>query len=155
MAKFNKKSKVTQGIPTAALPDIIFILLFFFMVVTTVKDKKQQVTTIQPEATQVQKIDEAKKQINVFIGVPKDPKFGSQPVVEINGKFVQADGVKYELQKIYEGLPVREKSVNNMIVYLKVDENVQMGIVIDVKQQLRKFGVRSINYSSRKLGEDS
>ena len=30
MAKFGKKSNTSQDIPTAALPDIIFMLLFFF-----------------------------------------------------------------------------------------------------------------------------
>jgi hypothetical protein len=30
MAKFKKKSSTSQDIPTAALPDIIFMLLFFF-----------------------------------------------------------------------------------------------------------------------------
>ena len=34
MAKFGKKSNTSQDIPTAALPDIIFMLLFFFMVTT-------------------------------------------------------------------------------------------------------------------------
>jgi len=30
MPKFGKKSNTSQDIPTAALPDIIFMLLFFF-----------------------------------------------------------------------------------------------------------------------------
>ena len=38
MAKFGKKSKTSQDIPTAALPDIIFMLLFFFMVTTVMRE---------------------------------------------------------------------------------------------------------------------
>ena len=38
MAKFGKKSNTSQDIPTAALPDIIFMLLFFFMVTTVLRE---------------------------------------------------------------------------------------------------------------------
>ena len=38
MAKFRKKSNTSQDIPTAALPDIIFMLLFFFMVTTVLRE---------------------------------------------------------------------------------------------------------------------
>ncbi len=38
MAKFKKSSGTSQEIPTAALPDIIFMLLFFFMVTTVLRE---------------------------------------------------------------------------------------------------------------------
>ena len=44
MAKFGKKSNTSQDIPTAALPDIIFMLLFFFMVTTVMRETDILVT---------------------------------------------------------------------------------------------------------------
>jgi len=40
-----------------------------------------------------------------------------------------------------------------MITSLKIDENTKMGIVSDIKQELRKSAALHINYSSRKKVE--
>jgi hypothetical protein len=40
-----------------------------------------------------------------------------------------------------------------MTTSLKVDVNTKMGIVADVKQELRKAAALKINYSSRKKAE--
>jgi len=40
-----------------------------------------------------------------------------------------------------------------MITSLKVDENTKMGIVTDIKQELRKSAALHINYSSRQRAE--
>ena len=40
-----------------------------------------------------------------------------------------------------------------MITSLKVDENTKMGIVTDIKQELRKSAALHINYSSRQRVE--
>jgi hypothetical protein len=40
-----------------------------------------------------------------------------------------------------------------MITSLKVDENTKMGIVADLKQELRKAAALHINYSVRKKSE--
>ena len=57
MAKFGKKSKTSQDIPTAALPDIIFMLLFFFMVTTVMRETDILVKQILPKAIQLSKLD--------------------------------------------------------------------------------------------------
>ena len=35
--KFQKKQQTLEGIPTASMPDIVFMLLIFFMVTTVLK----------------------------------------------------------------------------------------------------------------------
>ena len=50
MAKFGKKSNTSQDIPTAALPDIIFMLLFFFMVTTVLRETDILVKQKLPKA---------------------------------------------------------------------------------------------------------
>ena len=56
MAKFGKKSNTTQDIPTAALPDIIFMLLFFFMVTTVLRETDILVKQKLPKAAQLSKL---------------------------------------------------------------------------------------------------
>ena len=36
--KFSKKTKISSEIPTASMPDIIFMLLVFFMVTTVLRE---------------------------------------------------------------------------------------------------------------------
>ena len=55
MAKFGKKSNTSQDIPTAALPDIIFMLLFFFMVTTVLRETDILVKQKLPKAIQLTK----------------------------------------------------------------------------------------------------
>ncbi len=150
MAKFKKKTKVSQEIPTSALPDIIFILLFFFMVVTTVKEKTQKVITLIPDATQVQDLDSKKEQISIFIGVPNDPNYGSEPVIQIEDRFVKVEDIQQYIDQIIGKMPAKRRNKNNLLVYIKADENVKMGIVTDVKQILRKHGVLNIDYATIK-----
>ena len=57
MAKFGKKSKTSQDIPTAALPDIIFMLLFFFMVTTVMRETDILVNQKLPKAVQLSKLE--------------------------------------------------------------------------------------------------
>lgn len=42
----------------------------------------------------------------------------------------------------------RRKSA--VIVNIKMDEDIQIGILIDVKQKLRAIGIRNINYTAVK-----
>ena len=53
--KFQTKSKVASGIPTASLPDIVFMLLIFFMV-TTVFKQSEGLTIILPDAKKIENI---------------------------------------------------------------------------------------------------
>ena len=56
MSKFKKKTKTSQEIPTAALPDIIFMLLFFFMVTTVLRETTIKVEQRLPSAEQLTKL---------------------------------------------------------------------------------------------------
>lgn len=54
--KFEKKRASTkQEIPTASMPDIVFMLLLFFMVTTTLREVDVQVQFKLPEAEAIEK----------------------------------------------------------------------------------------------------
>ena len=61
MGRFGKSTKTSPQIPTAALPDIIFILLFFFMVATKPKKEEPLVSSVIPYGTQVKEVDQEKR----------------------------------------------------------------------------------------------
>ena len=57
---FERKSSVSDEIPSSSLADIAFLLLIFFMVTTVFRTTKER-DIVWPEAVSTQKIDEKKK----------------------------------------------------------------------------------------------
>ncbi len=151
MGRFRTKSKKSPAIPTAALPDIIFILLFFFMVTTKMRDNNPKVNTKLADATQLKDIDEQKEKVNILIGTPKNTaQYGTEPIIQLDEKIVSLRQVPYELKQIMQN---SGKSEDNLIIYMKVDSEIQLGIVNDVKHSLRDMNVRNIMYSALKANE--
>ena len=149
MAKFVKKeAKETPGISTASLPDIIFMLLFFFMVTTTMRESTVLVKQAMPSATEVQKL-EKKSLVNfIYIGEPKDKRFGTEARIQLDNAFATVDDIAEFIERNREKHDEAEKKL--LTTSLKIDKNVRMGIVTDVKQELRKVGAFKINYSTLK-----
>jgi biopolymer transport protein ExbD len=132
--KFKKKQASTkQSIPTASLPDIIFMLLIFFMVTTVLREFDIKVQFTLPSATQIEKIDN--KRIVTYIWVGRDGR------VQIDDNIV----VIPEIQTI---AAKKRRDVPQVIMSLRVDEGSRMGVVTDIQQQLRKGDALRINYSA-------
>ncbi len=70
MAKFTKRSKTNNDIPTAALPDIIFMLLFFFMVTTVLRETTIMVKQQLPKSTQLSKLERKSLISYIYVGQP-------------------------------------------------------------------------------------
>ncbi len=149
MAKFGKKEKPTPGISTASLPDIVFMLLFFFMVTTVMREQDLLVEVKIPKATQLEKIEDKSLVSYVYIGPPKDErKFGSIPRIQVNDVFITSDEiVRYVAE---ERADMDESEKDKIIISMKVDSEAKMGIVNDVKLQLREADARRVNYSTVK-----
>ena len=151
MASFKKKrGKASPEVSTASLPDIIFMLLFFFMVVTVLRDGERKVQVSVPQATELTKLAQKSLVNNIWIGKPTDKYqsvYGTKPRLQLGDKFATELDIPLFLeqhkQKVPEGQRGRIKSS------LKVDGEVTMGIVQDVKTMLRKSNQLAINYSAR------
>lgn len=153
MSKFNRKGKGgTPAISTASLPDIVFMLLFFFMVTTTMREVDLKVNVHMPEATQSKKLEKKSLVSVIYIGAPR-PKFqklfGTEPKIQLNDKFANVSDIRQFVES--ERAARDEKEVPLLTTSLKVDEDCAMGIVTDVKQELREVQALKINYSSRKM----
>jgi biopolymer transport protein ExbD len=147
--KFKKSSKATQDIPTAALPDIIFMLLFFFMVTTVLREQEIMVKQVLPKATQLQKIEKKSLVSYIYIGEPTNTNvFGVEPRIQTNDVFID----KKEIAQFVttEKAKLIEAERDQITMSLKVDIEVKMGIVSDVQQELRDANARKLLYSSLK-----
>lgn len=148
MARFKKeKSGDLPAISTASMPDIIFMLLFFFMVTTTMREVTLKVRNKMPEATEVQKLEKKALVSFIYIGPPTQSRlYGTESRIQLNDSFrTVADIAEF----IYMEREARNEADRPLLTTsLKVDKEVKMGVVTDVKQELRKVGAFKINYST-------
>lgn len=153
MAKFERKGK--GGMPqvsTASLPDIVFMLLFFFMVSTVLRESTMMVEQKLPGATEVKKMERKSLVTTINIGAPAlsyKTMYGSEPRIQLNDAFAKVADVRDFITAEREKMDEKERPL--MTVSLKVDQKTKMGIVVDVKQELRKASALKINYSTRKV----
>ena len=153
MSKFKKSSNTQQEIPTAALPDIIFMLLFFFMVTTVMRETDILVKQQLPRATQLTKIERKSLVSYIYIGEPKNVSlFGDEPKVQTNDNFVDIDDVILFVNQEKDKLSEAER--DKITMSMKVDVGVKMGIVSDVQQELREANALKVLYSSIKRGDE-
>ncbi len=157
MSKFKRKRGTqAQKINTASLPDIVFMLLFFFMVATTMRETEVQVRVTVPQATEVKKLEKKSLVSYIYIGRPVAHvarMYGTEPLVQLNDKLVSEEGIPYESIQdfvLFEREKLPESDKNRMTMSLRVDQDIPMGKVDDVKQALRRAKALIINYSARK-----
>lgn len=152
MGKFTKKRGLSNPeVSTASLPDIIFMLLFFFMVVTVLRDAEIKVTNNVPSATELTKLEKKSLVNYLYIGKPLErfqATYGTKPRLQLGDKFAEIEEIPLFLEKHRSTVPeVQRPAISSS---LRVDGKVTMGIVTDVKTQLRKAGQLKINYSAKK-----
>ena len=136
------KKKGSKGLPpisTASLPDVIFMILFFFMVSTTMRDQELLVRYKLPLVS------------FIHIGPPAmtmQAKFGTAPRIQLNDSYKSTrdilDFVAAERDKLSEA------DRASMTICLKADEATKMGIVTDVKQELRRANALKLSYAASK-----
>lgn len=131
--EFKKKSKVSDEIPTSSMPDIVFMLLLFFMV-TTVFRQSSGLPVDLPVAKKIEKL-EAKKNVTSIWAKSRDE-------ISIDDKLVKVDDIA---QIMYQ------KRVENarLIVSLKFDQTVNMGVVTDIHEELREVEALKVNYAAK------
>jgi biopolymer transport protein ExbD len=152
MAKFKKDTvDETPEIATTSLPDIIFMLIFFFMVTTNMRKATTMVKQEFPKATEVRKLENRALVSFINIGVPLQAHqklYGNMTRVQLNDKFADVDEIQEFIASEREMRSEQDQKL--MTTALRIDEEVRMGMVTDVKQTLRRVGALKIAYMSRK-----
>ena len=151
MSKFNKKkSGDLPAISTASLPDIVFMLLFFFMVATVMRDQTLMVKNNLPTADQVEKLDKKDLVMYIYAGEPVEryqSTAGTSARIQLNDKFASIEEIQDFIYQ--ERASKREEVVPFLTTALKVDGESNMGLISDIKQELRKANALKINYVTK------
>ena len=152
MSKFNKKKTGDlPAISTASLPDIVFMLLFFFMVATVMRENTLLIKNTLPYADQLEKLDKKDLVMYIYAGQPSERfqgQYGTESRIQLNDKFADVKDIAAFIAA--ERASKREELVPFLTTALKVDKDANMGLVGDIKQELRKVNALKINYTVKK-----
>ena len=155
MSKFRKDGKKElPAISTASLPDIVFMLLFFFMVATTMREVDLNVDIMVPAAKEITKLEKKDLVSNIYVGVPMRKfvkTYGTEPRIQLNDQFATVEDIQAFISTERESR--KEELRNKLTTSLKVDQYTKMGIITDIKQELRKASSLKLNYSTREAVE--
>jgi len=146
MAKFKKKSDTSQEIPTASLPDIIFMLLFFFMVTTVLRETTINVQQRVPNASELRKLTRKSLVSYLYMGKPKKSQWGTEPKIQANDVFIDTKDIVLWVTQEKDKLSEVER--DQITIALKVDREVKMGLVSDVQLELREANARKLLYTA-------
>ncbi len=150
MSKFSKKkSGELPPVSTASLPDIVFMLLFFFMTVTVMKDSSLKVENVLPNASEIKKLEKKDRVVYIYVGKPTQEYakvFGTEPKIQLNDKFANPSDVGDYI--LAERAKKSQELQNVLTTALKVDKNANMGLIADIKQELRKVNALKVNYTT-------
>jgi biopolymer transport protein ExbD len=152
MARFKKAGgRKVPGINTGSMSDIIFMFLFFFMVITTIRTASLLVKVIPPKATEIQKLEKKSLVSFIYIGKPLKASLGTESRIQLNDAFASVSNIQAFVAAERQSRNELDRKL--LTTSLKVDAQTKMGIVTDVKQELRKAGAFKINYSTSKKGK--
>jgi len=150
MSRFKKHTVGgTPEVSTASLPDIVFMLLFFFMTVTVMKDVPLKVDNELPNASQVKKLDKKDRIVYIHIGRPNKAyanTWGNEAQIQLNDKIAKVSDIGPFVLEHIEKMPPHIRPLAT--ISLKVDKKANMGILFDVKNELRKVNALKINYTT-------
>ena len=144
---FKKKKKIEMPpLSTASLPDIVFMLLFFFMVTTTMIEVTLLVKLKKPQATEIQKLERKDLTTYIYIGAPKSATLGNEPRIQLADQLASVGDVQQWV--ILQREEVNEAERPKFTVSIKSDIDAKMGLISDIKQELRKAQALKLSYSA-------
>ncbi len=150
MAKIRRNEKREMpALNTSSLPDIIFMLLFFFMSVTSMKEVTYKVSFTTPQATELTKLEKKSLVRYIYVGTPtKDfrKQYGTESRIQLDDAFAEKSEIgEYVLN---ESSNMNEEDRPKMTISIKADKETRMGIINDIKQELRAVSALKINYAA-------
>ena len=139
------------GLNLASMPDLIFTVLFFFMIVTHMRDVDPKVQYNVPQGTELTKEVNKSGLVYIFIGKPVDAQgriLSDETRIQMGNRYVTLAEIGDEIAK--ERSKMSDDARERLTVSIRADRDTEMGIINDVKQELRKAGALNINYSAEK-----
>ena len=156
MSKFggSNNKKEVPAMTSSSLSDIVFKLLSFFMVTTQIRETENKVMVKIPEASEVVKLE--RKDLNSYINIGTPIKslqamYGTEARIQLNDSFKTTDDISDFVAAERESKSEADRQF--MTISIRADQDVRMGIITDVKQELRRCSALKIMYSARKGGK--
>ncbi|MBP5211006.1 MAG: biopolymer transporter ExbD [Bacteroidales bacterium] len=151
MATFRKSgSKEVPAIKTSSLPDIVFMILMFFMVSTSMRQSDRLVKVTLPQASEIVKLERKDLSSYIYVGTPMEQyrdKYGTDSRIQLNDSFRTVDEIRDFVAAERENLSEADRPF--MTVSIKADQDTRMGIITDIKQELRRCSALKIMYGAR------
>ena len=147
-----KGDREVPAMSTTSLPDVVYIILFFFMLSTSMRDQELLVHYKVPEATEVQKLEKKSLVSYIHIGQPTlamQEKFGTAPRIQLNDSYKTTKDILDFVAGERDQLSEVDRAL--MTICLKADGKTKMGIITDVKQELRRANALKISYGAFKV----
>ena len=153
MSKFggNNNKKEVPAMTSSSLSDIVFMLLFFFMVTTQMRETENKVIVKLPEASEVVKLERKDLASYINIGSPTrqyQAQYGTDARIQLNDSFKTVDDIRDFIAAERDSKSEGDRQF--MTVNIRADQDVRMGIISDVKQELRRCSALKIMYTARK-----
>ena len=153
MSKFggSNNKKEVPAMSSGSLSDIVFMLLFFFMVTTQMRETENKVIVKMPEASEVVKLERKDLSSYINVGTPTrqyQAQYGTDARIQLNDSFKTIEDIRDFIAAERDAMSEADRQL--MTVSIRADENVRMGIVTDVKQELRRCSALKIMYAARK-----
>ncbi len=153
MSKFggSNNKKEVPGITSGSLSDIVFMLLFFFMVTTQMRETENKVLVKLPEASEVVKLERKDLSNYINIGPPTrayQAQYGTDARIQLNDSFKTVDDIRDFIAAERDAMSEGDRQF--MTTVIRADQDVRMGIVTDVKQELRRCSALKIMYMARR-----
>ena len=131
--QFKQKGGAKTEIPTASMPDIVFMLILFFMV-TTVFQQYKGLAIELPTASQIEKLPGKRNVSHIWIN--QDDQ-------------ISIDDILVEVKQVASLMYEKRVANPRIVVSLRIDRLARMETIAGVQQQLREADALKINYSTK------
>ena len=139
---FKRPQRPSTELNTAALPDLIFTILFFFILVTHLREVDVKLSYQLPEGQQLTKTKDKSSLVHVFVD--------SKGNVQIENSLIAIGQIAEVLNGYKQQLT---ESSNGLIISFRADRHAKMGIISQVKSEMKKVGTLRINYNATEQAE--
>ena len=131
--KFIRKTTLSSEIPTASMPDIIFMLLIFFMVTTVLREFSGLPIEI-PKAKRIEKLKSKRHTSHIWIS--------KEGLISIEDRLFNMENIR---NIIYD----KRVADPQIVISLKADESARMKLISGIHNELRKADALKLNYSTK------
>lgn len=134
-----------HSVPTlnmASMPDLIFTVLFFFMIVTHMRTETPRLDIDVPQGTDLTKPQHRRFVTTLYVG--KDDAGNTK--IQMGENIIPLEAVGSIVSKMKSKL--NDDDAEYFTINIRADKGTKMGVITDIKQQLRKAGALKIRYNA-------